>query len=249
MEKNKVLATVDGREITQADLDTLFSSLPPQTSGQFASEEGKQRLLQELVNQELFYLNAVDSGIDKEEEFQKQFEKTKTNLLKQYAVGKLIASIAVGEEDVKEFYNMNKASFDEPKSVKASHILIDDELAAHKVLKELNDGLSFEDAASKYSNCPSKAQGGDLGFFTKGRMVPEFENVAFALEINKISHPVKTQFGFHIIKVTEKKEGTSKSLDEVRDMIRQHLTGNRQQDIYYAKVDELAKKYEVKINK
>ena len=88
--------------------------------------------------------------------------------------------------------------------VRASHILVSDLETANKAIKELKSGSNFAIVAKKYSSCPSSGNGGDLGFFGKGQMVKEFEDTAFSLEIGKISEPVKTQFGYHIIKVTEK---------------------------------------------
>ncbi len=89
--------------------------------------------------------------------------------------------------------------------VKASHILVSSLEEANKVVSELKDGKDFGELAKKYSKCPSGKQGGDLGFFSKGQMVKEFEDAAFSLEVGSVSGPVKTQFGYHIIKVTGKR--------------------------------------------
>lgn len=91
-------------------------------------------------------------------------------------------------------------------SIRASHILVDDEETAEKIFKELEENtIDFGEAAKKYSNCPSSKKGGDLGFFGKGKMVPAFEKVAFELDVDEVSEPVKTQFGWHIIKKTGEK--------------------------------------------
>jgi parvulin-like peptidyl-prolyl isomerase len=89
--------------------------------------------------------------------------------------------------------------------VKVSHILVEKQSHALKVLEEIKKGKNFKDLARKYSTCPSRKRGGDLGFFGRGRMVKEFEKVAFALKLGDISDPVKTQFGYHIIKKTGEK--------------------------------------------
>lgn len=92
------------------------------------------------------------------------------------------------------------------KSVKASHILVDSEKEALTIKRDIESGkISFEQAAKKYSKCPSGQSGGDLGYFGRGQMVKEFENAAFALPVGKISAPVQTQFGYHLIKVTDAK--------------------------------------------
>lgn len=90
-------------------------------------------------------------------------------------------------------------------SVRASHILVDTKTQAQDIKTQIDNGASFESMAKKYSKCPSKDQGGDLGYFERGQMVPEFEDAAFNLPIGKVSEPVKTQFGWHIIKVTDKR--------------------------------------------
>ncbi len=89
--------------------------------------------------------------------------------------------------------------------VRASHILVEKHSQALKVLEELNAGKGFKELARKYSTCPSRKRGGDLGFFGRGRMIKEFEKVAFALKVGEVSGPVKTQFGYHVIKKTGEK--------------------------------------------
>ncbi|MCT4508034.1 MAG: peptidylprolyl isomerase [Tepidibacter sp.] len=248
MEKKDVLAVVGTKEITVADVDSAIQSLGPQRAMQFQSEEGRKKLLEDLINQELFYLNAVENNADEEEEFKNEMKKIKENFLKQYAIGKLLSEVRVEEKEAKEFYENNKEQFKSPEGVQASHILVDDEAKAKEILAEINDGLSFEDAAKKYSKCPSKERGGDLGLFSKGQMVPEFENAAFSMEKGEVSEPVKTQFGYHIIKLTDKKDADTKSFDEVKDNIYAQLIHKQQQVTYFEKVEELKAKYSVTIN-
>ncbi|RKD31941.1 peptidylprolyl isomerase [Thermohalobacter berrensis] len=248
MEEKKVLATVNGKEITQNDVNSLMQSLGQQRAMQFASKEGQKKLLDELINQELFYLDAIDKGLDEEEKFKKQLEQTKANLLKQYAITKFLKKITVDEDEVVNYYNENKEQFKKPESVKASHILVKEEEKANEILNELESGLKFEEAAEKYSECPSKSRGGDLGYFTKGKMVPEFEKAAFSMEKGEVKGPVKTQFGYHIIKVIDKKEEGISTLDEVKGRIKQHLMAVKQNEAYQNKGNELKEKYEVKIN-
>lgn len=97
------------------------------------------------------------------------------------------------------------AKMEEVTKVKASHILVSSESEAKALKSEIDEGASFEELAKKYSKCPSGKNGGDLGYFRRGQMVKEFENAAFDTEINKVSDPIKTQFGYHLIKVYDKK--------------------------------------------
>ncbi len=248
MEKSKVLATVGPREITQDDLDAFLKALDPKVAAQFQSGGDNKKLLEELINQELYYLDAKDKGIDKEEEFKAEIDKLNQNFLKQYAIYKLLNSITIDEDEVLDYYNQNKSQFNSPESVRASHILVKSEDLAHEIVKELNSGMSFEDAAQQYSNCPSKSQGGDLGYFSKGRMVPEFEEAAFKMDEDEISSPVRTQFGYHIIKLTDRKPSEQQPYEEIKEPLTQQLLSLKQQDVYFKKVDELRNKYEVKVN-
>lgn len=246
--ENKVLAVVNGRNITQQDFNMLMQGLGQQAAMQFSSPEGQKRLLEELVNQELFYADAVDTGMENEEAFKAELEQMKVTALKQYYMKKLLNSVKVEDKEADKYYNDNKDKFKMPESVKASHILVDSEEKAKEILAEIKDGLSFEEAAKNNSKCPSNAQGGDLGEFTRGRMVPEFEDAAFAMEVDEISEPVKTQFGYHIIKVTNKTVEKTMSLEESKPKVIQYLTDVKRNELYLNKSSELKGKYEVKIN-
>lgn len=247
MGKNEILAVVGGREITSENVNALLQSLNPQTAAQFESEEGKKALVKELVNQELLYLDAMDHKYDREEEYLQEVEKMKANMLKQYAVNKLLGDIVVTENEVVNYYVSNKSEFEAPPSVKASHILVNNLKKAEEIVNEIKEGLSFEDAAKKYSSCPSSEQGGDLGYFSRGMMVPEFEDAAFGMKIDDVSAPVKTQFGYHIIKLFDKKDQSVKSLEEVKGQLTNHILAQKQQDVYLHRINELKEKYKVEI--
>lgn len=242
--ENKILAVVDSREITQQDLAGLMQQLGQQAM-QYATPEGEKQLLGELVNQELFYSDALKSGYDKEEDFVKEVEFAKNQLLKQYALRKLLQDIVATEDELKAHYEANKETYKSGESVQASHILVQTEEEAAKIKAEIEGGLSFEDAAAANSSCPSKERGGDLGFFSAGQMVPEFETVAFAAKVGEVSAPVKTQFGFHLIKVTEIKPAGVMTFEEVKANLEQEVTMKKQQDVYQARLEELKGSYTV----
>ncbi|AKL97191.1 foldase protein PrsA [Clostridium aceticum] len=245
MDNTKVLAVVGNREITEGDVQAIIKSLDPQRAVQFHTEEGKQQLLEEIIDHELMYLDAIDSGLTEEEAYQKELKKISENFLKQYAINRLIKDAKVEDEELQNYYEDHKDYFKSPATAKASHILVDSEEKAEEILKEINEGLSFEEAASKYSSCPSKAQGGNLGEFSKGKMVPEFEEAAFNMEKDEISKPVKTQFGYHLIKLFDLKKEDIKPLNEVKDRLTQQLLGQKQQQLYLQKANELRDKYTV----
>ncbi len=246
MNKNRVLAQVNDREITQQDVYAFLNNLGPQVAMQFQSSEGIKKLVDELVNQEVLYLNAVEAELDQEEAFKAEMEKVRENVLKQYALQKLLSGISATEDEIKSYYDEHKEYFVKPESIRASHILVEEEEEADEIFKEIEEGLSFEEAASKYSLCPSKEMGGDLGEFNRGSMVPEFEEVAFSIEEGKISAPVKTQFGYHLIKVVHKNEEGISTLEEVKDQVMEQVIGLKQQAKYLDTTKELKSKYNIK---
>lgn len=171
----------------------------------------------------------VQKEIDKlKEQYGAQFDmvlqqsgfKTEEQLKKTMTVGLLQEKVAmkdieVTDEEIQEHYDNLKPE------IKASHILVEDEETAKEVKNKLNEGASFEELAQEYSTDGSAANGGDLGYFGPGQMVPEFEEAAYALEVGEISEPVQSQFGFHIIKLTDKKEVAP--FEEMKEEIREEL--------------------------
>ncbi|MCF7818769.1 MAG: peptidylprolyl isomerase, partial [Kiritimatiellales bacterium] len=176
-------------------------------------------------------------------------EKLTENVKEQLATRKFLEAKTEGvapatEEEAKEFYDSNPDRFKKPENVSASHILIkfdendtDETKAAKKAqLAKIRTDIiagtnTFEEAAQEFSGCPSSAQGGALGTFGKGQMVPEFEVAAFSQEKGEVGDIVETQFGYHIIKVTDHQEESVVSFDEAKDSIIAYLTGQKKQKV------------------
>ncbi len=247
MTQSQVLAVVEGREITQDDLEMVIRSLDPRQAAQFQKEEGKERLLQEMVHQEMILLDAMEQNMEDNLDYQRSLKKIKDNFLKQYAMNDMFQKAQVTDEEVEAYYEENPGQFESPPQTLASHILVAEEEKAQEIKKDLDAGASFEEQAKQHSSCPSSEKGGDLGYYPKGRMVPEFETAADDLEMGEVSTPVKTQFGYHIIKVMDRKEGETRQLDEVRQQLEQHLVAQKQQSVYTETVDRLTKKYSFEI--
>ncbi len=242
--ENKVLAVVNNREIKQSDVELLYANLGP-NAAQYKGEEGYKQLVEQLILEEMLYSEAKENKMDEAKEYQVALEQLKRSLLAQYLVSNLMSSIDVSEKEVEEYYNSNKNSFISGETVTASHILVETLEKANDILKEINDGLSFADAAQKYSSCPSKNSGGNLGKFGKGQMVPEFEDAVFAMKVGDISSPVKTQFGYHLIQLNEKNESKELTLEEVKNDITNKIRFNKQNSAYTKKQNELKEKYTV----
>lgn len=245
--ENKILAIVNGREITENDVKANISRFPRERQSQFYNEEGRKQLLDQMISFELIYNEALENGIEKDEQYLAQLELAKKELLTQASINKLLSEVSVSDSEVEEYYSANKDMFVAPGTVTAKHILVDSKEKANEIRTEIESGKSFEEAAQEYSSCPSKAEGGNLGSFSKGQMVPEFEEAAFNLELGVVSEPVQTQFGFHLIKVEDKEESNSKSFDEVKSMISNNILQERQNFKFMSATDDLKKKYKVEI--
>lgn len=160
---------------------------------------------------------------------------------------RVIESVTVSDEDVKKYYDENQEQFVKEESVEASHILVEKEETAREVLGKLNSGEDFAELAKEYSIDGSAQSGGSLGYFTKGKMVKPFEETAFSMKIGEISEPVKTEYGYHIIKVTDKEEESMFSFADIKEQIRRVLLNQRQVEALNKFVNDLRENAEVEI--
>jgi len=245
--ENKVLAIVNGQEITEKDLQMTAMRFPRERQGYFNTEEGKKQLLDQMISFELIYLEAKGSEIENDANYLMQLEMAKKELLIQASISRIMSGVEVTDSEVEDYYKANEKMFLNQESVTAKHILVDTEEKAAEIKCEIGNGKSFEDAAAEYSSCPSNAQGGNLGAFSRGQMVPEFEDAAFGMEIGAISDPVKTQFGYHLIKVEGKNEASVKPFAEVSGNIKNMLSQERQAYKYTEHVNGLKGKISVEL--
>jgi peptidyl-prolyl cis-trans isomerase C len=178
--------------------------------------------------------------------------------IQNYVEDRYLSKATVSDQEIQNYYESNPDLFKHPEMVKASHILIrvdsqeDDAQKAEarkkieEVTKKLAAGEDFAELAKTYSDCPSSSNGGDLGFFSRGQMVPEFEEVAFSLKPNEISPVVETNFGFHIIKVSEKQSEGTYPLDQVKPQIEQVLTREKVQKLLEKDIENLKSEADIK---
>jgi peptidyl-prolyl cis-trans isomerase C len=239
----KVLATVNGVNITESDFNEELQSIPETYRKMVLAN--KNKFLDDLVLQELLSQQAKKDGLDKDPEILKSLERVKTKLLAKKVIEKqIISSVIVTDDEIKKYYDEHKAEFMEPDQVQASHILVrvqdpaneaEDKAAKEKaegLLKKVKDGADFSEVAKENSDCPSSSKGGDLGLFSKGQMVPEFEEAVFSLKKDEVSGIVKTKFGYHIIKLTDKKEARQMSFDEVKDQLKDKILRDKQKTAF-----------------
>jgi len=242
----KTLATVGGIAITDRDVNEFIAGLG-QRGQAYNTPEGRRAVLNQIIGNKLLLLDAKRNLIEAEAAFREQLARLKDNLLISYAGEKILSSVNVTEAEVKEYYDAHKAEFKSGETVNASHILVDSEEKAKAIYEEISSGKkNFEDAAKEYSSCPSKDAGGNLGDFGRGQMVPEFDSAVFAMEVGEVtSIPVKTQFGFHLIKLNAKNPQKEMSYDEIKDELKAGLLGEKRHKAYESKINQLKIMYPV----
>ena len=189
-------------------------------------------------------------------------EEFKSTLTMELQIRKLLegqtgGEVTASDEEIEAFYNDNQEQFERPETVEASHILIGteptdtEEQKAEKrkqleaIREQLVAGGDFAALAGEHSSCPSKAQGGNLGRFPRGRMVPEFETAAFTQDVGAVGEIVETQFGYHLIKVEGRDEAGVTPLDEVREQLGEYLANQKQQDVVKTYIEQLREKADV----
>ncbi|USK70558.1 peptidylprolyl isomerase [Peribacillus asahii] len=258
--KNETVATVDGSKITKEELyDELVASYGTDTLNTLITnkmielEVKKQNVTvsDEDIQKELDVL--IEQYGD-EETLKGQLEASgssmddlKDDIVQYLQTRKLIEpSIKITDEEIKTYFEENKDSLGQAEQVEASHILVEDKATAEEVLKKLKSGGDFAELAKEYSTDEgSAANGGSLGYFGKGQMVAEFEDAAFKLEVGKISEPVKTEHGYHIIKVTDKKEAKEATLKDSKEQIKETLLTEKLQTEYATWLQKKEEEYKI----
>jgi len=244
----KVLAEVDGKVITVDDFNAEVENLPPVVRPMAQSPEGKKELLDGMIFRELVLEQAKKDGIDKSKDVIARLESVKKMVIVEAFVRKkLEQDVKVSDDEMKKFYDANKDKFKTGEQLRTSHILVKSEQAAQDILAQLKKGASFEELARKNSVDGSAAKGGDLGWFSRGTMVPEFEKAAWSLKDGEMSDVVKTQYGFHIIKVTGKRPAGVRSFDEVKDQIKAAMQPSKQQEVLQNLKENLKKNAKISI--
>lgn len=221
--KDKALAKVGDYVVTQSYLDEMIAAMPEPQRAQLSTPEGKKQLLNNIVEAHMFANEAVRRKLNESASAKCMMQNMMDQVLASEYVRYLRDQVKVSDEDVKAYYEQNKDRFKQAETVKARHILVKTEDEAKAVLAELEAGKDFGQLAAEKSTCPSKARGGDLGWFEKGRMVPEFDTAAFALKKGERSGVVQTQFGYHIILVEDRREAGQKSLADAKPEIEEQL--------------------------
>lgn len=226
--EDKVVAIVNGHEIRVSEVQMAtddiigqLPDLPPKLRYPFVVEY--------LIERHLLAQYAVKEGIADTDEYKRRLALYQAKALRDaYFFQKIRPEVT--EEQIKAAYDQEAARVAQTERVRARHILVGTEKEAQDILARLNKGEKFEDLAKQYSLDGSKDYGGDLGYFTAPEMVPEFSKAAFALKVGKVSQPVKTDFGWHIIRIEDRKMGAAQPYDQVKSAIRNVLLRKKVQE-------------------
>ncbi len=224
-----LVATLDGAEIRRSDLLALLAVLPEDVRA-IPQEQLIPLLVQELINTRLIAKLAREQALDKDPAYTRQIEMRGMRILREMFLNNL-ADTVLTEEALVRYYEETVTTRGGEVEIRARHILVNTEAEAADLIAELEEGADFEQLARDRSTGPSSAAGGDLGYFDRSRMVPEFGNAAFALQVGEVSSPVQTQFGWHVIKVEDRRESPPPALEAVREDLRRQLFSERVSEI------------------
>jgi peptidyl-prolyl cis-trans isomerase C len=235
VDPNAVVATVNGEKLTEADLALAEGELSQQFA-QLPPEQRRAAALSAAIEIRVMAKKAVDSGLDKDADFQRRMAFLQARALHGEVVEKEVVD-KVTDAEVRARYDQEIANTPPVNEIHARHILVKTKEEAEAIIKQLDGGGDFQKLANEHTSDPSgKSNGGDLGWFGPGQMVPEFDKAAFALDVGKYTkEPVQTQFGWHVIKLEDKRAKQPPAFDDVKDQAKQAVI----RDKYFALVKSL----------
>ncbi|MBC7908041.1 MAG: peptidylprolyl isomerase [Rhodospirillaceae bacterium] len=227
-DKDPVVAVVNGTELHASSVAAYQRSLPPQMAAQVPYEA----LLESLINNQLIYDQAKKEGAEKDPEVKQALKQLEQQVVVKAWMGKKLKS-EITDAAVQKSYDKFVAEFKPVEEVRARHILTETEDQAKAVIAELKKGADFQETAKTKSKDPSaKQNGGDLGYFTKDEMVPQFAEAAFAMKPGELSTvPVKSQFGYHVIRLEDRRMAAPPAFDQAKPVIREQLAEETAQKV------------------
>ncbi len=222
-----VLAKIGDTKIMQSDFDKTFNTIPKSQKSQYATLEGKRKLLDGMISNKVLAMEASRLKLDEDPLVQHGINMLVEQAMARLAIQHIKEGITIKEDDIKKYYEKNQEEFKQPEKVWASHILVNKKRDAKKILKKIKSGKDFSQLASENSTCISKDQGGDLGWFSRGKMAPAFEKAAFSLKKGETSGVVKSQFGYHIIKLKDRSEAGVMGFRKASKVIEKKIKSQR----------------------
>ncbi len=248
---SKVLVSIDNDTITLEEFNKELDKIPMNMKMLVATQSGKKTYLDRLIMKKLILREAVKDKIENEKDFQNRLADIKEQLLIESLLKKKIAADSqLTENDLKKYYDTNKEKFKKEKEINTRHILLKTDEEAKQIMDKLQKGEDFVELSKRYSIDPNaKASGGEIGFHRKGTLLPEYEAAAFKLtKVGQMAGPVKSQFGYHIIRLEGIKPPAYVPFEEVKDYIRQQLTQDKQKELLEKYIEDLKKASKITIN-
>jgi peptidyl-prolyl cis-trans isomerase C len=241
---NKVVATIDGKPVSEADLALAQQSVDQQYA-QLPPDQRRAAAFMAIMELRLMADKAVAQGLDKDPDFQRRMAFLEQRALHSEVIDKDVGA-KITDQEVRARYDKQMADTPPVNEIKARHILVKTKEEAEAIIKELDGGADFVALANEHTTDPSgKTSGGDLGYFSAGQMVPEFEKAALALNVGQYTkEPVQSQFGWHVIKVEDKRAQQPPAFDTVKDEIRNLVFREK----YFAMVGDLRKAAKVDVS-
>ncbi len=242
---------MEGDKITFEEFNKALDKIPMNMKMAVAGESGKRNYLNNLIMKKLLLKEAKKEKIESDKVFIDKLEEIKEQLLMESLLKKKLAADGkFSDEDLKKYYDVHKEEFKKGGEISTRHILVKTEEEAKQIKAKIQKGEDFAELARRYSIDPNaKVSGGEIGFHPKGSLVPEYEAAAFNLKkVGQISGIVKTQFGYHIIKLEGMKSPTFVSFEEVKDFIKQKLSQEKQKELFDKYIEELKKAAKITIN-
>lgn len=243
-----VIAQIAGESITEGDIEEIISHVPAQYRAKYSSPQGRREIADGLVEMKMLAWEARRKGIDKQESVKMKIGYIIDQTLAKELENDLRKSVKVSEADIESYYREHLDRYVTPERVKARHILVEKQGLADDLLGRIKKGADFQDLAKKHSTCPSADKGGDLGWFGRGKMAPEFEEAAFALNKGELSGVVKSSFGYHVIRLEDKRESRTKTLNQVKRSIERTLQKKKTEERIAGLKDDIRKKAGVTVN-
>lgn len=250
-EEGKTLATIDGDSITLQEFNSELDKIPMNMKMLVASQSGKKNFLDRLVVKRLLLKEAKKENIEKEKEFQDRLADIQEQLTIESLLKKKVnVESKFTDEDLTKYYEAHKEEFKKEQEIATRQIVLKSEQEAKEVQARVAKGEDFGELAKKYSIDPSaKATGGDIGYHPKGTLIPEYEQAAFKLtKVGQVSPTVKTQLGYHIIKLEGVKPAAYLPFNEVKEPIRQKMAQEKQTEILEKYIEDLKKNTKIVIN-
>jgi peptidyl-prolyl cis-trans isomerase C len=250
-EDGKVIASIDGEKITLQQFNTELDKIPMNMKMLVASQSGKKDFLDRLIVKRLLLKEAKKDNIEKDKEFQDRLSDIREQLIIESLLKrKVTAESKFSDEDLQKYYDVHKEEFKKGQEIQTRQIVVKTEEEAKEIQARVAKGEDFSELAKKYSIDPAaKKTGGDIGFHPKGTLIPEFEEAAFKLtKVGQVTPPVKTQLGYHLIKLEGVKTASYAPFVEVKEFIRQKMAQEKQTEVLKKYIEELKKNAKIVVN-